>query len=222
MGVIRKRGKIWYVDYVVNGRRIKKRIGASKEVAELALKDIEVKIAKNELGFLPKDSDLQKLFQEFIEYSKTNHSPATNKRYKAIIDNFKGYLAKFPFIKKLSQLDAKLFEDYKAFRKGQEANPTTMELQVLKSIWFMAIKWGYANLNPLRDVESIRVMEKTEARFLTKEEIDKLLTNSNEWLRPIFYSFLQTGMRLQELMTLEWCDVDFERRKINIAPFKRH
>ena len=73
MGVIRKRGKIWYVDYVVNGRRIKKRIGSSKSVAELALKDIEVKIAKNELGFLPKDSDLEKLFQEFIEYSKTNH-----------------------------------------------------------------------------------------------------------------------------------------------------
>ena len=162
MGVIRKRGKIWYVDYVVNGRRIKKRIGASKSVAELALKDIEVKIAKNELGFLPKDSDLQKLFQEFIEYSNTNHSPATIKRYKAIIDNFKAYLAKFPFITKLSQLDAKLFEDYKTFRKGQEANPNTinMELQVLKSIWFMAIKWGYANLNPLRNVEPIRVMSK--------------------------------------------------------------
>jgi integrase len=80
----------------------------------------------------------------------------------------------------------------------------------------MAIKWGYANLNPLRNVEPIRVMSKTEARFLTKEEIDKLLANSNEWLRPIFYSFLQTGMRLQELMTLEWSDIDFDRRKIKI------
>jgi hypothetical protein len=39
-------------------------------------------------------------------------------------DNFKAYLAKFPFITKLSQLDAKLFEDYKTFRKGQEANST--------------------------------------------------------------------------------------------------
>ena len=59
MGAIRKRGKIWYIDYVVAGRRIKKRVGPSKSLAELALKDIEVKIAKNELGFLPKDSDLQ-------------------------------------------------------------------------------------------------------------------------------------------------------------------
>lgn len=87
MGVIRKRGKIWYVDYIVAGRRVKKRIGSSKEVAELALQDIEVKIAKNELGFLPKDSDLQKLFQEFLEYCKTNNSPGTLKRYTAIVDN---------------------------------------------------------------------------------------------------------------------------------------
>ncbi len=56
----------------VNGHRVKKRRGSSKSVAELALKDIEVKIAKNELGFLPKDSDFQKLFQEFLKYSKTN------------------------------------------------------------------------------------------------------------------------------------------------------
>ena len=111
-----------------------------------------------------------------------------------------------------------MFEDYKALRKGQDASTTTinMELQVLKSIWYMAIKWGYANLNPLRNVDSIRVMRKTEARFLTKQEIDKLLANSSEWLRPIFYAFLQTGMRLQELMTLEWSDVDFDRRKIKI------
>src|SRR5208283_1993169 len=121
MGVTRKRGKIWYIDYIVAGRRIKKRIGSSKELAELALKDIEVKIAKNELGFLPKDSDLQKLFGEFLEYSKTNNAPNTTKRYTAIVDNFKEYLGKFPLITKLSQLDPKIFDDYKTYRKGQEA-----------------------------------------------------------------------------------------------------
>jgi len=72
MGSIRKREKIWYVDYRVNGRRFKKRIGSSKKLAELALKDIEVKIAKNELGFLPKDSDLEKLYREEILFYFTS------------------------------------------------------------------------------------------------------------------------------------------------------
>lgn len=218
MGAIRKRGKIWYIDYIVAGRRIKKRVGSSKSLAELALKDIEVKIAKNELGFLPKDSDLQKLFLEFLEYSKTNHSPSTIERYRGIVDNFKRYLVRLPFITKLSQLDAKIFEDYKAYRKGEGAAPKTIniELQTLKSIMTLAIKWGYTNDNPAKNVEPIRIISKTEARFLTKQEIDKLLANSNEWQYEIFYTFLQTGMRLQELMTLEWKDIDFSRRKIKI------
>ena len=218
MGKIRKRGKIWYVDYIVAGQRIKKRVGPIKSVAELYLKDIEVKIAKNDFGFLPKDSDLDKLFTEFAEYSKTNHSPATIKRYTAVVDNFKRYLGKFPFITKISQLNAKLFEDYKAYRKEEGAMPKTIniELQTLKSILYLAIKWGYANDNPAKGVEFIKIIDKTEARFLTKQEIDKLLAHSDEWLHPIFYTFLHTGMRKSELEHLTWNDVDFSRRKIKI------
>ena len=220
MGVIRQRGRIWYVDYIVNGKRFKKRVGPFKKNAELYLADIELKINKNELGFLPKDSDLQKLFTEFLETCKTNgRSPATIKRYTAIIDNFKEYLVKSPHITKLSQVDAKLIDDYKTFRKskGQEASPTTIniELTVLKSVWNRAIQWSYTNINPFRNVESIQVKKKFE-RFLTKEECKKLLENSDEWLYPIFYTFLNTGMRKQELMTLEWNDIDFDRRKIKI------
>lgn len=218
MGAIRKRGKNWYIDYVVAGRRIKKRIGASKSLAELALKDIEVKIAKNELGFLPKDSDLQKLFKEFLEYSRTNHSPNTIKRYMAIVDNIKGYLSRFPHITKLSHLDSKIVEDYKSYRSVQQARPMTIniELQIMKSILSLAVKWGYTNVNPAQNVEAIRIIRTTEARFLTKEEAKKFLECSSDWQYPIFYAFLNTGMRKQELMTLEWSDVDFHRRKIKI------
>ena len=47
MGNIYKRGKIWYIDVRSKGRRIRKKIGSSKKIAELALKDAEVKIARD-------------------------------------------------------------------------------------------------------------------------------------------------------------------------------
>lgn len=205
---------------MVKGIRFRKCVGPDKKTAELAAKDIEIKVHKGQLDFLPKDSDLQKLFTEFLEYCKTNNrSPATIKRYTAVIDNFKEYLVKHPHITKLSQVDVKLIEDYKTFRKskGQDASDTTVniEITVLKSIWNMAMQSGYTNANPFKNVKSIKVTEKFE-RFLTFQESDKLLENTDEWLYPIFYTFLKTGMRKQELMNLEWSDVDFERRKIKI------
>ena len=46
MGTLFKRGRNWYIDVRDQGRRIRKRVGPSKEVAILALKDAEVKIAR--------------------------------------------------------------------------------------------------------------------------------------------------------------------------------
>ena len=49
MGNVYKRGKVWYIDVRAKGRRIRKKIGSSKKIAELALKDTEVKIARDDI-----------------------------------------------------------------------------------------------------------------------------------------------------------------------------
>jgi hypothetical protein len=49
MGVFRRRypdgqlSKDWYIDYRVNGKRYKRRIGPHKKLAEQVLMDVEVK-----------------------------------------------------------------------------------------------------------------------------------------------------------------------------------
>jgi len=215
----RPNSKNYYISYTYNGKRVKKKAGPSKHLAQLKLAEIELKIQKGELGILPKDSDLEKLFQEYLKYSKTNHSPATIKRYRAIIDNFKSFLKyKYPTVNKISHLNHKIFEDYKDYRKKQKAVPKTIniELQTLKSIFTLAIKREYTKENPLTTVSKFRIIEKKEPRFLSEEECGKLLSNSNEWLYPIFYTFIHTGMRKQELMNLKWIDIDFDRRIIKI------
>lgn len=42
MGVIRKRRRTWYIDYMLDGKRIVKAIGKSKQIAQLALSEIPV------------------------------------------------------------------------------------------------------------------------------------------------------------------------------------
>ncbi len=220
MATLRIKGNAYFIDYRVNGRRFRKGVGHSKKIAELALKDLEVKLAKNDLGFLKQDGAYQKLLIDFENYCKTNLAPNTRKRYKSIIDNFNHFLkSTYPYLEKLSQFTSKVFEDFKQFRKEEGAENRTVnhELIVVRMMFRLAVQWGYMNKNPTDGVSKLRIVNTIAPRFLSEEECKKLLEEADDWLRPIFCAFLNTGMRKSELENLEWNDVDFSRRKIKIV-----
>lgn len=239
LGIIYKRGKIWYVDVRAGGRRIRKRVGTSRKIAELALKDAEVKIARDEFGFAQQDASFDKFLNQFLEYSEANHSAATFNRYRAVIDHFQRYLENKPEIVFLSQVGTREIDEYKVFRKGEWVNPNgdpvdseedvtdhtrkgarantiNFEIGTLRTIFNMAIKWNYLKENPTKDVVRLKVNDSKAPRFLTKKECQKLLEHSPDHLRPILFTFLYTGMRKAELENLEWADIDFRRRKMKI------
>ena len=219
MGVIRKRGDIYEVDYYYNGRRVRKATGTSKKVAELYLKDIDVKIARQEFGFEKQDAVLTKLIEDYQSYCKTNLAPGTRKRYGSILDNFLRFLKEeYSHLKKVSQFHAKIFEDFKTFRKGEGAANRTVnaEMIVIRMMFRLAVTWGYSKENPSDGVSKLRVPLKNAPAFLTEEQCKALLEAADDFLRPIFVTFLNTGMRKGELENLEWSDVDFDRRKIKI------
>jgi len=218
MPTLRQKGNRYYVDYRLDGKRIRKNVSTSKKIAELYLKDLELKIAKGESDFFKKDEVLEKLFTDYLKYSKTNHSPSTQKRYRAIIDNFNRFISSYPYITKISQLNPKLLEDYKAFRVEEEASNKTinMELKTIRAILALAKTWGYTKDNPTDGVRFMKITNHIAPRFFTEAECKKLLTTCNEWEYPIFYTLLNTGMRKSELLNLEWDDIDFNRKKIKL------
>jgi hypothetical protein len=68
MSRIYKRKNIWYLDIRHNGLRIRKKVGKSKRIAELALKDAELKIERDEFDFERKDMSIEELISHFIDY----------------------------------------------------------------------------------------------------------------------------------------------------------
>ena len=81
MGVFQKNGA-WWIDFYHQGKRIRRKVGPSKRVAEMALADIEVKKAKQEfLGVCdPKRILFKDFADEYLEYSKANKAKSSYER----------------------------------------------------------------------------------------------------------------------------------------------
>ncbi len=239
MGSIYKRAGVYYVNVMANGKRVRRRIGRSKRTAELVLKDLEVKITRQEFDLDVPDGTLEQAFSHYLDYSDTNHAPRTTLRYSQVIANFKFFLLlRHPNIERVSQLDLVTIEQYKKFRKDTDprtlvlpddfpikirpnamaGSPKTInyELKTLKSIFTFARKRGLCRQNPLEDVTYFRIQEEAEPRFLTREECERLLGAADRKLHPIFYTFLNTGLRLGELINLQWRDVDLKRTILHV------
>jgi hypothetical protein len=76
----RKDTGTWYVDYSLSGRRIKKRAGKSQKLAELAQKDIELKLAQGIVDLpLEKKIGLREFIDLYLEESHKNNSRKTYK-----------------------------------------------------------------------------------------------------------------------------------------------
>src|SRR5919202_7000672 len=83
-----KKGRHWYIDYYVKGQRKRKKIGPSKQVAELALKDVELKLARGEyLGiYEEKKCTFRQFAPEYLSYSQANKAPGSYHRDQGIIE----------------------------------------------------------------------------------------------------------------------------------------
>lgn len=240
MGRVFKRGDIWYIDARAKGRRIRRRVGPSRKLAESALREVEAKLARDEFGLTKGDISLASLIEKFLEYHATNNRVSTAKRYKAIVDHFRRFLdAKSPDVVMLSQITPELMESYKGFRRNEWVNPNgkridggsavtestrkgararTVNLEVdgIKAMLNLAIEWGYLRENPLKRVKSLKEDDRKPFRYLTVDECTRLLEAASGDIYPIFYLFLNTGMRKAELINLQWSDVDLDRKRILI------
>ena len=215
MARIYKRKDIWYVDYHYKDRRFRKRIGKSKKIAEFALKDIEVKITKDELGILKRKVRVDKFIAEYLAYIKVNKRAKTANRYREIIEHLRKFVQKNKVVT-LLEIESFFIERYKQERlKFIKPITVNYELRLLKAFFAQAVKNNYIKDNPVNNIERLKVTSK-QPRFFATEELREILAHCRKKDYPVFLTLANTGMRLGELINLEWTDVDFERRAITI------
>lgn len=62
-----------------------------------------------------------------------------------------------------------------------------------------AIDWGYLKTNPTKNAKKLKVDDSKPVRLLTKDECQSFLDAIPAQLYPIYFTFINTGLRKSEL-----------------------
>jgi integrase len=219
MGVFRRQGN-WWIDFYHQGKRVRRKVGPSKRVAEMALADIQVKKSKNDfLGVCDPERILFKDFAvEYLEYSKANKARSS---YERDVTTIQRHLVPLWGDLDLARITTKMVEEYK-MQRLESVMPSTLnrELNTVKNMLSKAVEWGYLRESPAKATKWIKT-SRGAVRFLSREEADRFLEACKESQNLHFHAIillaLNTGMRRGEILRLRWEDVDFRRSRIQVV-----
>ncbi len=213
-----KKGEDWYIDYYVNARRRRKKIGPSKRMAEAVLAKIKLQIIEGkylDISRQPKTT-FEDLAVEYLKFSKINKRSWIRDRVsiKHLGAVFGG--------RYLSGITPLQIEHYKARRKDEVAPASVnRELGCLRHMLNKGIQWGMATENPAKGMRLLRE-NNTRLRYLTSKEAERLIEAAAPHLRPIVIVALNTGMRKGEILGLRWEDIHWKQGIILLKDTKNN
>ena len=213
MFLSRRNYGIYYLNYKdSNLKKIRKLSTRTKKKreAQIFMKQFADRVALENHIRIFKLSSLEKFV---LDFNQINLSPATCGLYKRAFREF----IKIIKNKLVYDVTPEKIEYFKS-KRLKKVQPVTVniELRCLKTSFNLAMKYNYVKTNPFVYVKQIKEVQKEKMVF-TQEEIQRLLDVVDIPILKYFILIgIYTGMRLGEILNLEWNDILFEQRLIKI------
>ena len=228
MGVsIRERVKgsgEWFIFIRHNGLRTSRKIG-DKDTAEKVKERIEAKILLGEFSVSrPDEKQEQFTFKQISAEWMNNHvshlAASTRKRYKTLFDkHILPRIGATP-VNEIKRMDVILLLEG-MIKKGLSHGTAALAKNVISGVMERAIDMDLVGFNPTSKVLNKLTRKKVEkdVDVFTSEEVEHILSTCKNW-KPEYYPFFlcafRTGMRLGELLGLDWSDINWKDDYIRV------
>lgn len=153
---------------------------------------------------------------------KRNPGDSTLKSYKRQLERFTKWLAKHhKEVAHLHQISAKMAEDYMSGLWATKVSPATYNrhLVFLKGMFRVLKTQAGLTTNVWMDLPAMR-KEQQSRRNLTPEELAIVCSKAKGEMRFWFAIGIYTGLRLGDVLTLRWEEVDLDKGIIERVPMK--
>ncbi|MEI6127738.1 MAG: site-specific integrase [Pseudomonadota bacterium] len=230
MGVtIREKPKgsgIYWLFINHQGKRKAKRVG-DKKAAQALARQVEQRLAAKDLGILKEEKTVP-LFKDYSElwlekYTKIACKDNTYRLYKMLLAR---HLSPVFSNKRIDEIFRPVIKELfvEKLTSGLAISTVLNMKACLSGIFSNAIEDSLLLMNPVSGTGKLikkfkQRTPKEEIKPLTKQEVSLLLKAVNEHYPryyPLFLCSLRTGARIGEVTALQWGDVDFNGRFLEI------
>lgn len=229
---IRKRRKGYMLDVQINGQRLRRQLPLGTTLAQA--RRLEAQLRVEHQGLPPGEPERQPI--RFDDHARRWLSlAAADWKGGAQGGTFRGYeqIVRVHLIphfggQALAAISQQDLEEYRAQKLYLAPKSLRNHLSVLSAIFKRARAWKLISENPAEGLRSpalppqawtwwtpdqaahaLAVLERPDDRFWS-------------WAAPFFTLALRTGMRLGELIALEWPDVDLQRGVLRVVRSLSH
>ena len=203
------------------GTRKAKKIGTDEKIAYEVAEKIKARLVLGELNVekinptAPKFKEVSQLWlalpHDWKESTRANYTQYLEKR---IFPEFKSVS-----VDKIHRRDLKAFFD-KLYSKGLDLNTIKGIRAPFNGALSYAVELEHIESNPMRDVVLKYKKKKFEIEPLTEAESQNVLDEAKIFQSgkyyPVVLCGLRTGMRIGEMQALQWRDIDFDKRSIEV------
>ena len=221
---ISKRGSRWQIDTFYQGHRLRDSF-ATLPVAKKNL--LKLKTLVDEGRYLEKKREpkevLGELMERYLEWCKGMREKAyysKDKRLGLVVERIGRDLP----LSKLTRSEIEKYQSERFAAPGLKRKPISKatvnrDVAVLKHMLNKAVSWRILEDNPPRGVKMLKESGR-RLRYLSPEEITRLLGACSATMKLIVMLALYTGMRKSEILRLTWDNVNLREEYIELVDQK--
>lgn len=229
-----KRGGVYWYEFVYRGTRYRQSagVGSQREARQIEAA-FRTALAKGDVGITERKPipTFRKALNDFLRWSEEQHRahPRTHGRYKvsstALLRHFRDVPLDKITTEEIERFKVTRASEFKTVRgdgnsrlkSGKKLRPATVnrELACLKALFNFAIKSDVLMKNPVSRVKFL-AENNEQTRVLSYQEQQRYLSCASPLLRDVATLILETGMRPEEVYTIEPANVDLLRGWLQI------
>jgi len=210
----------WWIFINHQGKRRSKKIG-DKRTANAVARKVREKLVTGDVGIVRDQCPTVGKYGKKWLYSPLREQvESTLMKYR---EAFKQHIAPYFGSKRLDEIKRRQVKDFLGTLKGIGLSVSRIKVikAVLSGIYENAIEDEIVTVNPCQGTTKYCGKEtETSINPLTANEVHKMLEKASELeieLYTAYFMDVRTGIRLGELLALEWTDIDWNKRTLEVS-----